>query len=128
MLTPYTVAKIVIISHTLVTISVATLITQHFFTTQHNKEILYLLLAYNTITIILHMIYRIREKKLTQTFKTQSFMLIFHIATSLGAIVHAYMSENKDLDIGLYITAMALWACSLISGWLIFRKKYVQTK
>jgi hypothetical protein len=128
MLSPYNIAKTVIVSHTLVTVSVILLISQHFFGTSNNKELLYYILSYNTATIMLHMAYRVYERKLKQTFKSQSSVLILHIATSIGAIVNAFISTDKDLELSFYITTVALWVFSISSGWIIFYKKYSSQK
>jgi hypothetical protein len=121
---PFTVAALAIISHTFVTVLVLFFMTQSFTTGEFSHKHLAAILIYNFCTIILHMSYRVWEKKLVTTIRENSVLLFAHILTSLGALVHGYIALVKVMDTGLYLTACILWGTSLLTGLIIFYRRY----
>lgn len=125
----FLIGLLVIISQTIVTTVV---LIGFFFLYKHlsfSKEIIIVALLYDCIAVLSHMVYRRGEKKLLMSKGIKVFfhnraLLLTHVSTSLLAVVTSFCFLKVTVTLEIFLVAFFLWIISLISGVVIFYKKY----
>ncbi len=120
------VGLLVTISQTIVTTIVLLGFTLLFFGHPFPRGLITFALVYDVTAIVLHILYRRRERKLGKSagVKVKNGLIFFHAATSLLAILCGFYFLShifNDLELLLLVI---LWLLSFLSGLFVFVKKY----
>ncbi len=122
------VGLLVTISQTIVTTIVLLGFIFLFFGYFFPRGLITFALLYDVMAIILHMAYRRRERKegSGKGMKVRKELLIFHSGTSLLAIAFGFYFLSHLFDGLRLLLLTTLWLASLVSGVIVYAKKYEQ--
>jgi len=125
----FLIGLLVIISQTVVTTIVLLGFCFLYSGYDFPKMIIMGVLIYDCVAIVLHMLYRKREKKLLQNkgaevFAHKKVLLIIHASASVLAISLGVHLLSISISAESLSLLFILWTISLVTGIIIFYKKY----
>jgi hypothetical protein len=115
----------VTISQTIVTTIVLLGFSLLFLGYAFPRGLILIALIYDAIAIVLHMLYRRRERKQGsgKGVKVRKELLIFHAGTSLLAIVSGFYFPSHFFDGPGLLLLITLWLSSFVSGVFVYVEK-----